>query len=145
MRLTQHTDYALRTLIFLGVKGEAQSTIEEISKGHGISRNHLMKVVQRLVSEGYVESRRGVGGGIRLAKAPSEIVIGDVVRRLEPDLGLAECFRPGNACVLTPVCALSPLLDKALQAFLSELDQASLEDLITPAGHKSLALRMRIR
>jgi Rrf2 family transcriptional regulator, nitric oxide-sensitive transcriptional repressor len=130
MRLTQHTDFALRVLIYLGLNDRDLATIQAISDAYGISKNHLMKVVRELVSHGYVASTRGIGGGIRLAKPAEQINVGAVVRDMEPDFALVECFRPDNACVITPACLLPNMLSQASKAFMQELDQYTLRDLL---------------
>lgn len=129
MRLTTHTDYAIRVLIFVAVHESQRGTIRDIAQAYGISRNHLMKVVHELQQKGYLTTIRGKGGGVVLAARPKEINLGAVVRDMEPDLGLAECFRPHNQCVITPDCHLKHLLNEALQAFLGTLDRYSLEDI----------------
>jgi Rrf2 family transcriptional regulator, nitric oxide-sensitive transcriptional repressor len=132
MRLTRYTDYAFRTLMYLALKDGDLSTIEEIADRYHISNNHLMKVVHQLGLAGYIETTRGKGGGIRLAKKPSQINVGEVVRRTESDMDLVECFGGGGSCRLTPACVLKSALHKGLKAFLRELDQFTLADLIRP-------------
>src|SRR5690625_6642484 len=88
-----------------------------------------MKVAHQLALKGYVDSAGGSGGGLTLGRPAGEIVVGKVVRDMEPDFGLTECFRPDNQCVITPICALPAMLDEALQAFLKTLDQYTLADL----------------
>lgn len=139
MRLTQYTDYSLRVLIYLGLHDDRRCTIREISEAYGISRNHLMKVVQQLAAEGFVESVRGVGGGLSLAYAPESLSVGRIVRAMEPDLGLVECMRPNNACVITRACALAGMLDEARRAFLSVLDAYTLGDILSPERRKPLS------
>ena len=148
MRLTQHTDYGLRMLIYLALLGEERGTIREISERYGISRNHLMKVGHHLQQLGYVEGVRGKGGGLSLALAPEEIPLGQLVRDMEPDLIIAECFGPDNHCVITPHCNLRFYLNEALQAFLDTLDQYSLADISAPeasALRQDLGIRWRPR
>ena len=132
MRFTRHTDYALRVLMFLGLKPQGDlATIKEISGRYAISENHLMKVVHRLGQNGLIETVRGRQGGIRLARAPGEIGIGDVVRRCEEDLRLVECFDPTtNTCRIAAVCVLPMVLDEALAAFFAVLDRFTLADLL---------------
>lgn len=134
MRLTRYTDYALRTLIYVGLHEPRQSSIAEIARAYGISESHLTKVVHQLGRLGLIRTIRGRGGGLRLARAPSEIVVGAVVRQTEDDLALVECFS-GGACAITAPCRLRRILGEALSAFLAVLDRYTLADLIEdPAG-----------
>ena len=131
MRLTVYTDYALRLLMYLAVKDDGLATIAEVAESYGISKNHLMKVAHQLGVAGYVGTVRGKGGGLRLARRPHDIVIGEVVRRTEPDMALVPCFAPENeSCAIFPNCALRGALSKARDAFLSALDGHTLADLV---------------
>jgi len=130
MRLTVYTDYSLRVLMYVALNPDRRPTIAEIATSYGISRNHVMKVVYELGVAGYLETVRGQNGGMRLARRPSAIVLGDVVRRTEPDLALVPCFDPVNAaCVITPACKLRRALQEARSAFLAVLDNYTLADL----------------
>jgi Rrf2 family nitric oxide-sensitive transcriptional repressor len=136
MRLTQYSGYGLRALIYVGLKGEQLSTIAEIAEAHGISRNHLMKVVQQMAAEGFVYSRRGKNGGIRLASSADRISVGEVVRALEPSFGVADCMRADRKCVLVGVCRLRAKLREASEAFLRVLDDVTLADLLEGPAHQ---------
>lgn len=140
MRLTQFSGYGLRVLIYAGLKGKQLSTIAEIADGYGISKNHLMKVVQQLVNEGFLYSRRGKNGGVRLAQDPDQITIGAVVLAMEPGFGVAECMRQGNECSLTPICRLRAKLNEANRAFLQVLDKVTLAEILHDQPHRD-ALR----
>jgi len=130
MQLTQYTDYALRTLLYLAVT-EKNATITEIAERYSISRNHLVKVVHNLGKLGYITTIRGRQGGLRLARAPEHINLGEVVRRTEPNFHLVECFdRASDRCILTPGCQLKGVLGKAMGAFLNVLDEYTLADLL---------------
>jgi Rrf2 family nitric oxide-sensitive transcriptional repressor len=131
MRLTDYTDYALRTLMYLAAHADATATIQEIADAYGISKNHLMKIVHEFGQAGYIATSRGRGGGIRLGRPARQISIGDVVRLAEGEFRLVECFgADGNRCVITPSCNLRSVLERALDAFMAELDRHSLADLI---------------
>ena len=135
MRLTIFTDYTLRVLIYLGVhQHEGRlATISDIATVYGISENHLMKIVYHLAKQGYVETTRGKGGGMRLARAPVLINIGDVVRGAEEDLAVVECFLKGvRKCPIVSACALGGVLGRAMHAFFEVLDGQTLADLILP-------------
>lgn len=131
MRLTMHTDYALRLLMHLALAPERLVTIAEVAEAYAISRNHLVKVAHELGKQGFVETTRGRGGGLRLAYSPGEIAIGDVVRAMEEDFRIVECFeRKSNTCRIAPACGLKHLFDDALDAWLAVLDKATLADLV---------------
>jgi Rrf2 family transcriptional regulator, nitric oxide-sensitive transcriptional repressor len=131
MQLTLHTDYALRVLLYLAHFPTRRVTTAEISKAYGISKHHLVRVVQTLAEHGYVELIMGRGGGIELAKQPRDIRLGEVVRRTEVNFNVVECFQPEtSACTITGVCGLTAPLYHARDAFLSELDRYSLADAI---------------
>jgi Rrf2 family transcriptional regulator, nitric oxide-sensitive transcriptional repressor len=129
MRLTMFTDYGLRALMRLAGEPTRVFTTEEIAREFQISRNHLTKVIRDLSEAGFINTLRGAGGGLLLAKPAAEISIGDVVRRLEARHAVVECFRSdGGACVLTPRCRLKSRLARAAEAFLRELDCSTLAD-----------------
>jgi Rrf2 family nitric oxide-sensitive transcriptional repressor len=142
MKLTRFTDYSLRVLIYLGLKNNGRVTIREISEAYGISRNHLMKVVSLLTRMGYLDARRGPGGGIALAREPDDIVIATVVRDMEDDLNLVECFCDGGKCIIQPVCELKRVLSQALEAYLTTLEDYTLSDLLEPKDQLADVLGM---
>lgn len=130
MRLSLQTDYALRTLMFLAAK-DGHHSIAEISRAYGISKNHLMKVAQRLAAEGFIESVRGRSGGLKLARPANALNIGSIVRTMEDTGTFVECFDAAtNTCIVTPVCGLRHTLAGALEAFAQHLDRYTVADLI---------------
>ncbi len=131
MQLTLYTDYSLRVLVYLGLKGDELSTISEIAHHYGISRNHLVKVVHNLASHGFILTSRGKGGGMRLARRPEEVNIGDVVRHTEGNFNLVECFDvKSSGCPITPICKLKGALHRATKSFMNVLDSYSLADVL---------------
>ncbi len=141
MHITRYTDYSLRVLMYLAVKGDGLATIQEIADSYQISKNHLMKVVHQLNLKGYIETVRGKHGGMRLHLAPEAINIGILVRETEQDLNLVECFSEGNRCKITPVCGLKGVFAEALQAFLAVLDRYTLADIL-PENKQPQLLRL---
>jgi Rrf2 family nitric oxide-sensitive transcriptional repressor len=141
MRLTYHADYALRLLMYAGLKDGELVQIQEVANAYGISKNHLMKVAFQLGKLGFLDTVRGRNGGLKLARPPEEISIGDVVRKSEEDFTLVECFDPeSNTCVISGPCRLRGVLREALNAYLAVLDQHSLADLIKPRSALSRLL-----
>jgi len=131
MQLTLHTDYALRVLIYLAQKEDELATISEIADFYLISRNHLVKVVHHLSQENFIHTTRGKHGGMRLARAPKLIAIGEVVRRMEPNFDIVECFSNSNQpCKVSPICTLKEVLHRAGSEFLALLDQYSVADAV---------------
>lgn len=143
MRLTQYTDFSIRVLIYLGLHPARRCTIQEIAEGYGISRNHLMKVVQQLAQAGYVESTRGAGGGLKLGRPVDKINLGEVIKEMEPDFGMVECFRENNECVITPACRLPPMLSRATRAFLAVLAEYTLADLLDEQDAKQMRILLK--
>lgn len=127
MRLTRYTDYSLRVLIHLALHDERLCSIGEISRTYDVSHNHLMKVVNALAHEGFVETVRGRAGGMRLARPADKISVGDVVRRTEEGFQLAEC----SGCALSPACGLTGVLAEGMQAMMTVFDSYTIADLLT--------------
>lgn len=131
MQLTYYTDYSLRVLIYLAIRNDRIANISDIAERYGISRNHLVKVVHNLARGGFINSYRGKGGGIELARDPGQIDIGEVVRYTEGPLKPVECFdTERNRCVITHVCGLANVIEEACGNFLATLDRYTLADLV---------------
>ena len=144
MRLTIYTDYSLRLLMYLALKEDGLATIAEVAQSYGVSKNHLMKVAYQLGVAGYIETIRGRSGGLRLAKSPNTIILGEVVRHTEPDMAIVTCFKPINAfCAIQPSCELRGALQRAQAAFIDVLDGYSLNDLVQPRARLQALLSIK--
>jgi Rrf2 family transcriptional regulator, nitric oxide-sensitive transcriptional repressor len=131
MQLTYYTDYSLRVLIYLAVQRNRMVNISEIAERYGISRNHLVKVVHNLARGGFIKSYRGKGGGIELARDPSRINIGDVVRYTEGPPKPVECFDlERNRCIIANACGLAEVVAEACDNFFATLDRYTLADVL---------------
>lgn len=140
MQLTLHSDYALRVLIYLGTHPDALVSTKTISSTYGISKHHLVRVVQTLAQHDYVTVTPGRSGGVKLSRAPESIRLGDVVFHAEQNLRLVECFDlTTNTCPIARHCGLKPLLDDALQAFMASLNAHTLADLLRAEQREGLA------
>ena len=127
MKLTLFTDYSMRVLLYLGARPDRLCSIAEIARAYGVSHNHLMKVVNQLARQGYVDSVRGRSGGIRLGRAPEDINLGALIRTTEDGFDLVDC----GACVVAPACGVTGVLGEALGAFMAVLHRYTLADMLT--------------
>jgi Rrf2 family nitric oxide-sensitive transcriptional repressor len=131
MRMTFHTDYALRMLIYLAMRPERVCTVGDVAEAYRLSRNHLLKVALNLRKLGLIATARGRSGGIRIAKLPEEINIGALVRASEEDFALVECLQGGGgSCAISPACRLKGMFGEALSAYLAVLDRYTLADIV---------------
>jgi Rrf2 family nitric oxide-sensitive transcriptional repressor len=131
MRLTTFSDYSLRVLMYLAAHPQRLATIGEIARAYDVSENHLMKVVHHLAQEGYIETTRGKGGGLRLARAPEGINLGAVVRSTEDNGRFVECFDASRSdCRIAAACQLKGILGAAMEAFFGVLERHTLADLV---------------
>lgn len=145
MKLSQHTDYALRILIYLAVReheaGVKPVTVDQMAKVYGLSSHHLAKIAQALVQHGWVKSVRGRSGGLQLGCPPKEVVLGQVLRKMEKSMALVECMGEVSTCAIEPACQLKNVLFQARKAFLDVLDQHTLADVIKqPQKYVSLLI-----
>lgn len=130
MRLSQASDFALRILMATGQSDDPQ-TVDKLSRQLGLAKSHVMKIVAHLAKGGYLETTRGRGGGIRLAKTTDMIRLGDVVRLIEPDLGVVACLKPEpTVCAFLPRCALKGAMARASEAFLESLNTETLASIL---------------
>jgi len=152
MRLTTMSDYALRLLMYAAQQPDRLCTIAEVAQAYAISEAHLMKITHQLALGGWLVTVRGKGGGLRLARRPEEINLGAVVRSIEPDFFLVECFASSSTCTLTGHCRLTGVLQNALQGFMDSLDRHTLADILPPVrppekpgtGKRATTVRMRV-
>ena len=129
MQLGKFTDFGLRVLIHLAIIAPRRGSASAIAAAFDVSEHHVAKVCTRLVQEGFLTSERGRNGGLSLARAPSDIRLGKVVRSLSYDAALVECFAPNAPdCRIAPACAVRIPLAEAREAFYDALDRYSLAD-----------------
>ncbi len=132
MQLSRFTDYCLRVLMYLSFREGELVTVGDIAKAYGVSTNHLMKVVQHLAATGYVHTVRGKGGGLRLAREPRFINLGEVVQACERDLNVVECIGVSSSeCPLFPGCVLRSALRDATRSFIATLERYTVQNLVS--------------
>lgn len=138
MKLSKQTDYAFRTLIFLAEQpADERVSIQQICAFFDVSPNHLSKVVMRLVRRGDVTAVRGKGGGIQLARPPSEISLLDIIKEFETTLQPINCTE--QPCRILTQCRLKGILEGGVRAYMESLAPYSLADI---AGGELQVLRL---
>jgi Rrf2 family nitric oxide-sensitive transcriptional repressor len=140
MQLSLRADYSLRVLVYLATNPDRIATTQEVSSAYGISKHHLVRIVQSLAEHRYIQIHAGRSGGITLAREPQQISLGDVVRDSEPNMRLVECFdRATNTCRITACCGLKSMLREALESFIATLNRYTLADILRHGGQQKLA------
>jgi Rrf2 family transcriptional regulator, nitric oxide-sensitive transcriptional repressor len=124
-----HADFALRVLLYLRVAPGRRASIADIAAAHRVSQNHLEKVVRRMSEAGLVTTLRGRGGGVQLTRDPSTITVGDVMRAMEDDFAVVECLGPARFCRVAGVCGARSVFARAVNAYFTVLDGASLDEI----------------
>ena len=139
MRLTKHTAYALRILTHLAGTTERNVPVPELAAALHVTEGNVMKTVRSLAEHGYIVSARGRSGGLRLARPASEVMIGAVVRALEPTRVEADCIGFEIDCALRSHTPLNRLLDEAMERFCASLDGHSVADLTERRPERAIA------
>lgn len=143
MRLSAYSDYAIRVLMCAVLRAPERLTVDQVAGTFGISRHHLVKVVHDLGRNGYLETRRGIGGGFTLGRPAEEIRLGDVIRLGEESETVIDCLNyQDGPCRLVPGCRLKGVLDKAAEAFFAVLDGCTLADLVKQPAKMRAALNI---
>lgn len=143
MKLTLFSDYSLRILMFAALRDDKQFSVDEVAQVYGLSRHHAAKAVNFLTQRGYLRAQRGRGGGIQLGRDPQEICVGKLMREMENNSPLVECFDVAtNTCPLIQACALKHALGQAWAAFFNTLDGYTLADLVRKPGSLRQALEL---
>ena len=131
MRLTKHTDYAFRVLIYLASMPEDRiSTVQEIAEKFDVSRSHIMKIVHKLAGAGLIHASRGQHGGIKLGQPKEAINLRRVIELMEATLAPVNCDDP--VCIIKKNCALKNILFEGQRQFLEHVERYTLADLAEP-------------
>ncbi len=142
MRLTRFADYSLRVLMHLAITPDRLCTVKEVAQNYQISQNHLVKIVNNLSHLGYIESRKGKGGGIRLLKEADSINLCDLIVNLEPNLNLVECFDDRtNTCNIAGACGLKNILHESMKSFTDTLGNYTLADTVCKLKLTDMSLK----
>lgn len=132
MRLTKQTSYALRILIHCALHADQQVKAADIARAYNITEFNVLKIIPLLVQGGFVSTIRGRRGGLRLARAASDIRIGDVVRLTEETHIQAHCFgQLSDDCPVQRAAPINRIFGNAVEAFIEVLDGHTLHELVS--------------
>lgn len=139
MQLTKFTDLGLRVLMYLSQNRSPQAiSMSEVSNALNVKHSHLIKVVTFLNKQGWIQTTRGPGGGLRLMIDPPQLKLGEVLRALEGSYTLVECAKP--ECPLLGLCGLKSVLDDGLEAFYQHMNSHTLQDVLRPQTVQAIAV-----
>ncbi len=122
--------YHTRDLVFL----------KEVAEREGISEKYLTQLVIPLRAKGFIASRRGAGGGYRLARHPSQITVREVVEVLEGGIALVECVVEETACPRSFFCPARKVWKTVQERVMKTLEEFTLEDLAQMYREKDFSL-----
>ena len=141
LRFTKRADYGLMAIHYIAVHDElgAVST-KRIAEEFAIPSELLAKILQTLARHGLITSQNGPKGGYALARRPSEITVGDVIRALEGPINIVDCLET-NECPQITRCNLRRPVQKIQTAITHMLDGMSLAELQSEDVPELLAIR----
>jgi Rrf2 family transcriptional regulator, cysteine metabolism repressor len=131
MKVTYKGDYALKAVLDLSLyHGSALVTIGEMAKRINAPVKFLEQILLELKRGGFIESKRGKIGGYSLAKAPSQISVGDILRLIEGPTEPISCIKHGYAaCEQVDKCVFRKIWQEVSESTAKIIDNVSFEDL----------------
>lgn len=130
LRITRHTDYAVRALIYLAGREEGEvAFISDISANQDLPKSYLSKILQDLRRAGIVNSKRGASGGFTLAGSASLITLRDIIEAIEGPINLNICLARKGNCNRDEICPTHPVWREAQDTLLEVLGGKTLESL----------------
>ena len=128
MRITNEADYALRIMAAIA-SGESSIDAKTISEQSNIPYRFTLKILRKIVSAGYLRSRRGVNGGYELAVPASEITLKDIIEVIDGNIAINRCI--GNdQCPNSPVCKVREHMANVSEMIAEELNKVTFSDLV---------------
>ena len=141
LELTRRADYAIRTSICLAHEGRGRLVpAPDIARRMDVPPRFLPQIMQDLVRAGLVEATAGRGGGYRLARAPGEVSLLEVIEAVEGDVRRRTCVLRASACSAGQPCGVHDLFAEAQDAMLERLAVATVLDASRGAGNGEAAL-----
>ena len=128
--LTKETDYAIRAIMSLAGRGDGFVPSRDVSRQEGIPLQFLRRILQTLIKAGFVESREGANGGVKLKTAPGSIKIADIIRLCQGNIQLTECMFRRKICSNRKTCVLRKRIKKIENMVTREFEAMTLEDLL---------------
>ncbi|KPJ71499.1 hypothetical protein AMJ50_01760 [Parcubacteria bacterium DG_74_3] len=134
MKFTTKSQYGLRAMVYLAKAQNKISPLKIISEKEGIPFNYLEKIISDLEGAGFLQAKRGIGGGYFLALEPKEIKVGEIIKALEGSLAPVKCLikdkKRRYSCPRQGKCQTRRVWKKIQTSLNSTLDSITLADLI---------------
>ncbi len=130
MLVTRKTDYAVRCIIYLAEDTNQVANVTEVSRKMHIPKTFTAKIFQKLVKAGLVESIRGMNGGFRLAKKPSDISLLDIMVAIQGPLCINVCAVNSKKCVRSATCSVHPVWVNLRKEMNERLRQQTIDQMI---------------
>jgi Rrf2 family protein len=138
MLITRETDYAVRTVLYLARDRDRTANVTEVAHAMHIPKSFLAKVLQRLVRHHILSSMRGVGGGFRLAKKPSEISLLDIMEAVQGPAAINVCAIDSKRCSLSATSAVHPVWVDIRQDMEKRLRRQTMDKLAGDKKHPAV-------
>jgi Rrf2 family cysteine metabolism transcriptional repressor len=146
MRITYKGDYALKTILDLALYyGGSPVNIPDLAKRLDIPIKFLEQILLNLKRGGFVESRRGKVGGYLLAKAPSEIKLGEIIRFIDGPIEPVACVHSGyEGCSDKDKCVFRDIWKRITDSTSAIIDGITFEDLVNRIKNSASTLVYQI-
>ncbi|WP_439623466.1 RrF2 family transcriptional regulator [Gemmata sp.] len=126
-------EYALRAIVHLAYESPDARTTAQIAEATKVPKDYLSKILQGLAKKGIVQTQRGVGGGVTLARSPDELTILDVVTAVEPIQRITSCPL-GLAAHGVKLCPLHKRMDAAMATVEAAFRKTTLAEVLAEPG-----------
>jgi Rrf2 family protein len=130
MLITRWIDYGSRIMILLGLNPEEWTSARELSSACEITRPAALRLIRQLAQAGLISTRRGPGGGVKLAKPASEVSFSDIMLATDKRRGVNPCLTGDFNCSRQNICAARQRLHPLQVTIDSFFEKLTLENLV---------------
>jgi len=143
LRVSKLTDYATVIMTVLADAADVLSA-QDVAARARLELPTVSKLLKQLAHAGLVDSFRGVNGGYRLAHAPAQITIAQIVTAMEGPIGMTECSAHVGLCDHESHCGVRVNWQRINQAIAHALASVTLADMLKPAPRKRASIPIQV-